>query len=180
DSGLAKTVCKIDFKTGEAHHLFLVKDRETKVRGNKSGGVMGGVRHPYSSEILMAPLPGGGFCFAVNIENKIHLVDNTGKETKTVVVNIKPKPINETETAVFEKKYGKGAAKRLNLASTRPILENIVTDEKGNIYAILKKSLANRSPTQLMDTFDSKGHYLYRVKINIIPRVILKGEFYGI
>ena len=180
DSGMTKSVCSTSLKTGEVKHLYLVPDRETIFKGTKSSGVMGGFIHPYSSEILLAPLPGGAFCFASNYENKILIVGKDGEVMQTIRLKQEPQPISSEEFDLFDKKYGRNSAKRLKLSSTRPVLSSIVTDETGKIYAILKKPLTDSSLVQTVEVFDRKGKYLYRLKMNFIPKVIFKKNFYGI
>lgn len=178
--GLAQTVCKANLKTGAASHLYLVKDKETRVKGGPSGGVMGGLKHDYSSEILLAPLPGQMLCFASNNKPEIRIIDSYGNKVKTMDLGIPLEPISRDELKFYETKYGKHAAERLKLPEYRPVIDRLLTDEKGLIYIVLKNMITDASHSWKILIYDSKGNQQQKLTVDVLPWVIRGGFCYSV
>lgn len=141
---------------------------------------MGGLKHAYSSEILMAPLPNRMLCFASNSKAGTRIMDSTGNNVKTIDIGIKPQRISSEELKFYEKKYGKNAAERLRLPEYRPLLDRLLSDEKGLIYVVMKKKVTDASSSRKVHVFNPEGKRLQTLTINILPWVIRGGYFYTV
>lgn len=107
-----------------------------------------------------------------NNDYKIHIFNDNGDIIKTFTLKKKPEPVTSQERSLFEK------SKDIFLPESRPFFKAILSDEVGRIYVVRTKPLQDKSNLEEIDIFSSEGVYLYRARLNFLPRIIKNGYFY--
>ncbi|MCK4764895.1 MAG: 6-bladed beta-propeller [Candidatus Aminicenantes bacterium] len=179
-SGVAKILRKYNEKGEKVKDIAFFPDREVQIKGNKSGGVMGGSPHFYSSEFLFSPLLENRLCYCENLYYKIYVTDLSGAVQFIIDKGEKPHKISSAEMDEFKRLYGKEMVKRLIFPPHRPFIEKILSDEKGRIYVVRKKSILDDSKIGKVEIFGKKGRFLYEAEFPYLPVLFKSGCFYVI
>jgi len=180
DDVVSRAVSRVDLKTGELTPLYFIADPSIKSFKEGQGGVMGGVVTPFSMRILLSPLPGQSFCFALNTEDKIRVCDRTGNLSATLQLDMEPQKIQDSEVKALSDMNSGKAPKKSNLPVNRPLIETIITDEKGNIYMVPQNPLSGKPTPRTVHVINREGKCLYILKMNFLPQAAVKGKIYGI
>lgn len=174
ESGIKKAFVKSDSSGSilKKTHTFL----ETEINSQSSsgvGGVMGGVFHPYSIETHFCPIQEKLICIGDNSKYKFFIIDLEGN-TQTVFSK-------DEESRAISKKEKKilGGSEGMVFPDHRPFFKGLLSDEKGRIYVIRIKSILETDKTERIDIFSKDGHYLYRMKLSSIPRIITAGKIFA-
>jgi hypothetical protein len=180
EKGVYESIVLLNLNEKKEKDIYSFINKEVFFKGNKRGGVMGGVYHPYSKKIFLSHLKYEKICFAENSTYKIYLSDLSGNIKSIIYDNKKQEKISNKEIEWFRKKYGKRRFEIIRLPKYRPILENMLTDELGRIYIFKKKSVLNKSKRFNVDIFSKDGVFLYKAAINKVPKIIYNGYTYYI
>ena len=172
ESGPNTVLVKADLNGKIIKKIEVFIDRNTKVTGSRSGGVMGGLIHGYSERLYFYPVQQTLLCCGANTNYELSLFDLNGN-LKTAF----SKEEDAKQISAAEKKYfGPSAV----FPSHRPYFNNILSDEDGRIYILRSKSILDKNPAIEIDIFDQNGHYLYRTEAPFKPQVLVNESFYSI
>lgn len=155
--------------------IFSFPDMALQVKGRGgTGGVAGGTIHAYTPSCYFCPLEKDRFCYGENTNYRIFIFDGNGEIIREFSLKEEPQPVTSSERALFSKN------KDVYLPKYRPFFKAILSDEAGRIYVVRTKLLQDRSNLEEIDIFNAEGIYLYRARLNFMPRIIKNGYFYVI
>lgn len=170
----------------------------TPLRLIRKRGIIFMAYNPYQPKLYFSLLKGGkgvyGYSskyklFVINSEGKIEFIFEKAESPSRITRKEKNKIINDFLESrnrwLKEKKRGfklsKGDAKEAFIfPKHRPFFNDIMGDNLNNIYIKKLTSVLKKEKATTFDLFNSKGFYLYEIKIPIIPEVIKNGFIYKI
>jgi hypothetical protein len=175
-----KVLIKFDKKGSIIKKLARYTDEATEIRiGKTGGGVMGGNNHPYMPDTLTCRIFSTGVCVVKNTSDKLIIFPFKGQKTRSIKMNLKPEPISSDEMEIYRQRY-KQNLKNIVFPPHRPFWHRLLGDEKGRIYAVRKKSIAEKKAGYSIDIFSKDGKYLYKAHSPFMPFLIWKGKLYTI
>ncbi len=175
EKGADRTLIKSNKSGVLIRKIFSFPDMALQVKGKGGlGGVVGATIHAYTPSCYFCPLAKDRFCYGENTNYKIFIFDGKGEINKEFSLKEEPQPVTSSERALFVK------SKDIFLPKYRPFFKAILCDEVGRIYVVRTKLLQDKSNLEEIDIFNAEGVYLYRARLNFLPRIIKNGYFYVI
>lgn len=172
ENEVRKVLIKADRQGNVIQKLKDFFERDIKIKRSKSGGVAGGITHPYSPECFFCPVQNLLICAAENLDYRFFLIDFHGDIRTIFSKSVKSQPIQLSDRKRFNNVT--------ELPSHQPFFSKILSDEKGRIYVIRTKPTLEKHATEKVDIFSNKGRYLYYTELPHLPRVLKNGSYYVI
>jgi len=169
---MKKTLVKADENGEVLSRMKMMDENAVKVSGLKTGGVMGGMIHQYSSNSFFCPVSNSLLCFGENIRYQLIFYDFNGNMKSVVDRDEKTQSISSEEKNIL----GKNGV----FPSHRPFFNKLLSDDKGRIYVIRVKSVLEKSKAEKADIFGKSGRYLYRTEFPFMPMAIKSEAVYFI
>jgi len=171
-----------------------IVDFPSPLRSIRKKGIVFGVFNPYEPRLYFCPLKGGkgiyGYSsryrlFVINLKGKIELIFEKAESPSRITKKDKNKLINKylkyrnKELKGKDIKLSKGDVKRAFVfPKYRPFYNEIMCDNLNNIYIRKLNSVLKKKKEITFDFFNSKGFYLYEIKIPEEPEIIGNGYIY--
>jgi len=174
ESGILKVFVKIDKEGNELKRIADFLEVDVKVVRKGGGGVMGGIKHPYSFDAFFCPLKGEYLCYGENSKYRLFIYDLEGNLKKIFSKKEKKEPISSEERENLSKVSG------TFIPPYRPFFKGILSDEKGRIWVIKTKPLLEKEKKERIDLFSKEGIFLYEIELPYPPRVIRNGNIWVI
>lgn len=148
----------------------------------RKGGITVVRSHEYSPATYFIHDSDNHLIYAVNLEYKLYKYDREGNLLSTIIVNEKPQRISSKEKDEITKKLRKQETStldfNLDFPAHRPFFRGLLSDEKGRIYVIRLKSIHDEDKSEVIDIFSKDGRYLYKTKLQYMPKIIRNGSIY--
>jgi len=175
-----KVLLKFDQKGNIIKKIARFTDEATEIRLSKTGGgVMGGNNHTYMPDTLTCRVVSTGVCAVKNTSDELFIFPFNGQKPLSIEMNLKPEPITSAEMEIYRQRY-KRNLKNLVFPPHRPFWHRLLGDENGRIYAVRKKSIADKKAGYSIDIFSKHGKYLYKAFSPFSPVLIWNGKLYTI
>ncbi len=174
ESGVLKIFVKFDREGNELKKIAKFLEVDVKVIRRGGGGVMGGVKHPYSFDTFFCSLQGDYLCYGENSEYKLFIYDLEGNLKKIFSKEERSQSISAEEKEKLSRTEG------VFIPPYRPFFKGILSDEKGRIWVIRTKSLLERDKTEKIEIFSKNGVYLYELELHFLPKIIRNGNIWVI
>jgi hypothetical protein len=164
--------------------------------GSRAVGATG---HYYSNWLVSGPLNGDLFCYGHSSEYKITIMNSDERVQQIIIKDETPAPLTEEDKQKDVdlicrdlSMFGEASITRQDIEKgipwpkSKPLFSSFMTDEKARIYVekFWDLPLYGKRPRNgfsSYDVFDRKGVFVYRLKLPVGARpVIRKGFFYGI
>ncbi len=169
EEGIIKVLARLDRKGNILKRIAKLVEIDIKVIRSEKGGVMGGIKHPYSQDVFFAPLLEDGLCYGNNMNYTLSIFDMEGN----LKISFSRKINFQAITA--EEKRKLSTHPEVIFPTHRPFFKRLLSDEKGRIWVIRVKSILDKSRTEFIDIFSKDGVYLYTAKLPCFPRIVRNG-----
>lgn len=180
ESGIYKNLTKIDLEGNVIKKIAQFLETDLQIKSSTGvGGIIGGMKHPYSPDAYLCPVLKNQLCFGENLKYELTIFDLEGNIQAQFLKEEKADSISN-DLKELERKIGKEAMKMMIFPSTKPFFRGMCSDEKGRIYIFRVKSILSKDKTQDVDIFDKHGRYLYRTQFPYSPSLLLNGIFFAI
>lgn len=174
ESGIVKLFVKMDKEGNIVKKIAEFLEADVKIKVSGGGGVMGGVKHPYSFDSFFCSIPGDFLCYGDNSKYKLFVYDLEGSLKSEISKEVKAQPITGAEKEKFSK------SEDIVFPPYRPFFKGILSDEKGRIWVIRTKSILEKDKKEIADIFSKEGRYLYEVELPYFPKIIRDGNIWVI
>lgn len=177
------TLVRIDRKGKILESPVSLTDPVSKVKARSGGGVMGGVMHYYAPRVLSCLLGTRGMCVAENTNNSFIVCRfNNGKSSlETIKTGMELAPATAEDKKALLKNY-RGNPAHMVFSQHRPLMDRILSDEKGRVFIVHKKTIEERKQRKpfYIDIYSPGNRLLYRAVFPYYPFYIKNGKVYTV
>lgn len=187
-----EAIVRINTEGKITKHIAEYSDVKPSVKkGSRRGSyVIFTAFHSYTPHVCYSSVGGESIAYGLPLKYEFYLADNEGnlllkiqKDEKICSISEreKNKIIEELEESISARgrKWPKGVLEEAcKFPAHRPFFKKILVDEKQRIYLMRVVSVFEEEDKVVIDVFNKKGYYLYKIKISHNPEIIRHGYFY--